>query len=248
MPLDLLLDDVDHRPGRPAAGDVVEEVLEHLLAVLGVQHLGVPLHAGEPAVDVLERGDRRSRARAGEDGEARRAPRSRSRRGSSTTRSVLGQVRRAACPGSATLDRGCGRTRAAPVWATSPPSACGHRLEAVADAEHRARRPSNRAGSTWGAPGGVDRRRPAGQDDRLRLPGQHLLDRHRVRHDLGVDLRLAHAAGDQLGVLGAEVDDEDRGRESVTSVPSWPASGEAAESSRLAGFRTLPPSLARSGT
>ena len=27
--------------------------------------------------------------------------------------------------------------------------------------------------------------------------------------DLGVDLRLAHPAGDQLGVLGAEVDDED---------------------------------------
>ena len=45
--LDLLLDDVDHRPGRPAAGDVEQEVLEHLLAVLGVQHLGVPLHAGE---------------------------------------------------------------------------------------------------------------------------------------------------------------------------------------------------------
>ena len=42
----------------PAAGDVVQEVLEHLLAVLGVQHLGVPLHAGEPAVDVLERRDR----------------------------------------------------------------------------------------------------------------------------------------------------------------------------------------------
>ena len=46
-PLDLLLDDVDHRPGRPAAGDVVEEVLEHLLAVRGVQHLGVELHPGQ---------------------------------------------------------------------------------------------------------------------------------------------------------------------------------------------------------
>ena len=47
--LDLLVDDVDHRPGRPAAGDVVEEVLEHLLPVLGVQDLGVELHAGEAA-------------------------------------------------------------------------------------------------------------------------------------------------------------------------------------------------------
>ena len=33
-----------------------------------------------------------------------------------------------------------------------------------------------------------------------------------VRHDLGVDARLAHAAGDQLGVLRAEVDDEHRDR------------------------------------
>ena len=48
-PLDLLLDDVDHRPGLAAAGDVVQEVLEHLLAVLGVQHLGVPLDAGQAA-------------------------------------------------------------------------------------------------------------------------------------------------------------------------------------------------------
>ena len=62
--LDLLLDDVEHRPGLAAAGDVVQEVLEHLLAVLGVQHLGVPLDAGQAAPDVLEgrdRGDRRSR-------------------------------------------------------------------------------------------------------------------------------------------------------------------------------------------
>ena len=46
--LDLLLDDVDHGPGGPAAGDLEQEVFEHLLAVLGVQHLGVPLDAGEP--------------------------------------------------------------------------------------------------------------------------------------------------------------------------------------------------------
>ena len=42
------------------------------------------------------------------------------------------------------------------------------------------------------------------------LPREHLRDRHRVRHDLGVDPGLAHPAGDQLGVLRAEVDDEDQ--------------------------------------
>ena len=43
---DLLVDDVRRRPGGLGAGDVVEEVLEHGLAVLGVEHLGVELHAG----------------------------------------------------------------------------------------------------------------------------------------------------------------------------------------------------------
>ena len=40
------------------AGDVEQEVLEHRLPVGGVLHLGVELHAGELAVDVLERRDR----------------------------------------------------------------------------------------------------------------------------------------------------------------------------------------------
>ncbi len=56
----------------------------------------------------------------------------------------------------------------------------------------------------------VDRRRAAGQDDRLRAAGQHLGDRHGVRDDLGVDPGLADPAGDQLGVLRPEVDDEDQ--------------------------------------
>ena len=82
-----------------------------------------------------------------------------------------------------------------------------------------ARRPSNSAGSTDGAPVGVDRRRAAGQDDRRRPLGQHLGHRHRVRHDLAVDPRLADPAGDQLRVLRAEVDDEDgAGRSSGVAV------------------------------
>ena len=123
--LDLLLDDVDHRPGRPAAGDVEQEVLEHLLAVLGVQHLGVPLHAGEPAVEVLEGGDRacpRSRR-------ARRSP-----SGAATTESPWliqtlcsrGHVRRAACRASVT-STGVRPYSERPVRRTSPP-----RLSAIA--------------------------------------------------------------------------------------------------------------------
>ena len=106
----------------------------------------------------------------------------------------------------------------------------GHQLEAVAHAEDGDPRGEDRvvdAGRTLG----VDRRRTAAEDDRLGLARQHLRDRHRVRHDLGVDPRLAHPAGDQLGVLGAEVDDEDevvvrgrrspsKGTESGAALPS----------------------------
>jgi len=60
-PLHLFLSDVRGRPGRATSGDVVEEVGQHLLAVLGVQHLRVPLDAGEATVGVLERRDRRAR-------------------------------------------------------------------------------------------------------------------------------------------------------------------------------------------
>ena len=63
-------------------------------------------------------------------------------------------------------------------------------------------------------------RRGAVDVDTLRAPRQHdggrlalgdLRGRDPVRDDLGVDLQLAYPAGDQLRVLGAEVDDENGG-------------------------------------
>ena len=118
MLLDLLVDDVDHRPGRAAAGDVVQEVLEHLLAVLGVQHLGVPLHAGQPAVGVLERRDRRD-PRSRRARRSRAGPRPRSRRG--TSRRVWSAGRSASrVPPRSTLT-GVRPYSRAPVGETAPP-------------------------------------------------------------------------------------------------------------------------------
>ena len=56
----------------------------------------------------------------------------------------------------------------------------------------------------------VHRRGTAGQDDRLRPLGEHLLDRHGRRHDLAEHVALTHPTGDELRVLRAEVDNEDR--------------------------------------
>ena len=70
------------------------------------------------------------------------------------------------------------------------------------------------------------------------LARQHLGDRHRVRHDLGVDPRLAHPAGDQLGVLGPEVDDEDQVvvRRSSVTLSRRPSSASASLAGRARGL------------
>ena len=84
----------------------------------------------------------------------------------------------------------------------------GHRLETVADPQDRHPGLENR---------GIDRRcallvhggRAAGQDDGGGFLGEHVRHAHGVRDNLGVDVSLAHTARDQLGILRAEVDDED---------------------------------------
>ena len=84
-----------------------------------------------------------------------------------------------------------------------------HGLEAVADAEHRNARVEQLL---------VDARSArfehgsgaTGQDDGLRILGQHLIDRHGMRHELRINIGLTHATCDQLGVLGSEIDNEHR--------------------------------------
>ena len=83
-----------------------------------------------------------------------------------------------------------------------------HRLLAVADAEHRHAGLVDRLRRQRRVLG-VHRGRSAGQDHRLRL---HLLEgllRLLERHDLGIDLLLPHPPRDELGDLGAEIDDQD---------------------------------------
>ena len=83
----------------------------------------------------------------------------------------------------------------------------GDQLGAVADAEHGDAELVDRRVERRG-PLDVDALGSARQDQRGRPPLGHLGGRDAVGHDLGVDGQLADAAGDQLGVLGAEVDDE----------------------------------------
>ena len=66
---DLLVDDVLHGPGLLEATDLEEEVLEHLVTVGGMAHLGVELRGVEVAARVLH-GRNGAGVGAGGDGEA----------------------------------------------------------------------------------------------------------------------------------------------------------------------------------
>ena len=82
-------------------------------------------------------------------------------------------------------------------------------LGAVADAERRDPELEELRVDPRGALG-VDGGGAAGEDQRGRVPPPHLLDAERVRHELGVDARVADAACDQLRILAAEVEHEHR--------------------------------------
>jgi hypothetical protein len=203
--LDLVLDDVGHRPGRLEPGDVVEEVLEHGLPVLGVQHLGVELHAGELATDVLEGRHRRAcggrrhdeALRGGGDLVAVAHPDELVGRQATEQHRVRIRDGQRGAPE-------LGQARAGHV----APEGLRHRVEPVADAERGDARAEQR-GIDVRRSLRVDRRRAARQDDRRGPAGEDLGDRHRVRHDLAVHVRLADPTRDQLRVLRPEVDDED---------------------------------------
>ncbi len=129
-------------------------------------------------------------------------------------------------PGAGDLARWRARTRAARPATTLPPERQRRQLHAVADAEDRdaqlvdlgrdARRVRVVAG-----------RRPAREDDPARRELADARHRQVERVDLGVDVLLAHPARDELRVLRAEVEDEDRGRAAVPpslrycSTGSW---------------------------
>ena len=204
---DRLADEPGHRPVRRGVADPEQEVGQDLAAARGVRHLGVELHAPELARRRGDRGRRtvgalahqRESGRQRVDAIAVRHP----------DRDLLARAKsrgtRSPVSLTCTVARPYSRRSAG---TTLPPSSSAVSWVAVADAEDRhaqlvdlvadARRVRVVAG-----------RRTARQDDPAR---RQLADaRHRQVEgvDLRVDLLLAHAARDELGVLPTEVEDED---------------------------------------
>ncbi len=211
---DGVLDDRDVRPRGPAARGVEEERLEDLHAVLGVRDLGMELHAVDAAVAVFEPGDgyrvgARGHGEAGRRGGDRVAV---AHPHDLVDREIGEQQRRA-------LDVQLGAAvLALPGLGDLAAEIARDELRAVTDAEQRdtrRRRPRRRSS---GAPSHVHRRGTAREDDRLRLAGEHLRDRHRARDDLAVDVQPRGRAGRSAVRTAPRSRRRGRGRAIVSST------------------------------
>ena len=202
--LDLLLDHRCRGPGGRRSCDLVEEVLQHLLPMRRVHHLGVELDAVEPSLDRLERRHRSRRRRSGDT----RASRRRGHRvAMAHPARLVGRLAREE-PALAHVELGLaelGHLGSLRRCLPAPAPATGLRSRCRAPEPLARRSP----GSTRGAPSektdagpplstsatGLRRRissAPAACDDELR-----------------VDAALAHPPRDQLRVLAAQVEHED---------------------------------------
>src|SRR5918998_1044638 len=203
--LDGVVDDVDRRPLRLARGGLEEEVLEDLQPVVRVADLGVELHPVAALFALLE-GDDRDGGRLGGDHEAVGG----GENGVAVARPGLLLVR-GAREEAIVAPHDYGRAAVLPDLAGThlPAEEERHELHPVADAEHRHVEVEERGVHPRGVVL-VDAAGAAGEDDALRVAGLYLLYGCVVGDQLRVDAGLADPAGDQLGVLAAEVQDEDQ--------------------------------------
>ncbi len=205
---------VRHVPVLGAAADVVREAGENGRPLLRVRDLGMELHRIEAARRIGHRRD-------GAGVAARDRRESRRQRGDLVAMAhpdveqavtlgiapVLDAVEELRMPARphlriAEFAHASGLDRAAQLR--------GHRLHAVADAEHRhALRPhGGRRARRIALRHAV---RPAREHDALRRERAHEVVADVERMDLAVDVRLAQAARDELRVLRAEIEDQDPG-------------------------------------
>ncbi len=186
------------------AGDLVQEVLQHVHPVRRVYDLGMELHAVQRTLARLEGGHRRGR-RARDHGRAlgrldhrvavRHPDRLLGRRVLQQPRLLYVQVRLAELGDARAIDAAAEVER--------------EQLRAVTDAE-RGDAELEDARIDVRRVLGVHGCRAAAEDDRVGIARAHRLGRDRVPDELGVHAALAHAPRDQLGVLPAEIDHQHR--------------------------------------
>ena len=205
--LDGGLEVVLHGPVSHRAADPVEEVMEHVQAVLGVVHLGMVLDPVEPPGFVGD-GHVGAGAAVGHQGEAL---------------GHLGHIVPVAHPGDALLRQaleklaggvvkglGLSVLPGGVVLGGGDPAAqgMGHELASVADAQHRQAQ-LEEAGIHLGGAVLIDTVGPAGEDEADGRHGLELVQRGRVGLDFAVDAAFPDPAGDELVILSAEIQHDD---------------------------------------
>ncbi len=205
-PVDRLVLEGAHGPVAGRAGDFSHEIAQQRGAARRVHHLGMELHRVELALLVRDGGKRRV-VRDADHLEAIGQP-----------RDAVAVAHPHGVPGAFLPDaleqRGVlhhldlGAAEFAVMSALDLAAELRrHRLLAVADAEHRHAGIENGLRSArrrrFGHRGGA-----AGEDHAARLHRGEGVSRLLERDDLAIDPLLADAPGDELGNLGAEIDDE----------------------------------------
>ena len=201
---DLVLDDRGRRPRHVAAAHVAQEALEDVLPERRVHDLGVELDAVDPALFGLEGGHRRL-ARRGQRAEARR----RGEDGVAMRHPAALLVRQPGQQPAVVGDGELGAAELAHLGALDAPAELERdELHPVTDAEDRDPE-LEQLRIELGRVVGVDRRRAAGEDQALGPAPRDLLGADVMGQQLAEHAALAHAAGDELGVLPAVVEDDD---------------------------------------
>ena len=195
-----------HRPALRAAADAEEEVLQDLLPLDRMDHLRMELEAVEPPLGVLG-GGHLGVLRGGGDREALRQPADLVAVAHPAARLLL----HAGEEPPRLLDDQFGEA-VLPLVRPDHLAAQGvdHELEAVADPQDRnpeIEDPLVHPRRSRLVDGGG----AAGKDDPLGPEGADLFEVDPRRLDLAVDLMFPDAPGDELVVLGSEIDDQDHG-------------------------------------
>ena len=198
-PLHTPLDHVGWGPLRQQAAGLVQEALHHIEAPGGVGDLGVELDAEQAAAAILH-----GRHGAGGRVAGYREPPRRGRHRIGVAHPHGGFRGQVGQQQTGVPDRDRGPAVLAKPGSLDPsPEDPGHGLLPVADPQHRHAQVEH-SPVDRGGPRLVYRSRPG------RPAGLQLGHRDAERNDLGVDVALADPPGDELGVLGPEVEDEDR--------------------------------------
>ena len=201
---DLALDDRVHRPLGSNTRALVEERLDHRLTRLRVHHLGVVLNAPHASLVVFEHGHRCFIRRCRDTEALRRAD---DRVEVTHPHVGRGGNLREKTRFTAAVE-GCATVFTAIAALDRAAQLLRNELTAVTDSENRNAEVVDRRIELRRSVD-VHALRPARQDDRRGPAPFHLGGGDAVRNDLRVHPRLPHPAGDELRVLGTEVDDED---------------------------------------